>query len=439
MQLAGVADRMLTNPAGAERELRGIAHGLPLDDPSPDAAALRDAENREADRALATDAEEIPSFRSLSELQANPDLLAPPEAIAPRFAYRGRTTLLAAREKIGKSTLVAELAARVSDGGFFLGERCAQGTVLWCGEENVGDVVRRFGLFGADAEAVFILDLRAFGRDRVTTVCKAIELLRPTLVVIDTLVSLTSGIVDDSSSDSQVGPHVSRIAGLAARLDLACLMNHHSTKSGSGYHGSFVYAAMVDLVLQLTAPDTEGFTTMRSVKSVGRWDTSDFAVNYDRVAHRHSLGGAQRTLAERIVEFIEGHPGCSLSDVTKGTATRKTDASEAITKLKETGAVIDSGRGKSWKLEIGGNRSGTDREPITLSLEIMGTDGNRSGTGAEPIGNRTPHVVVPGSPFPIGEREPVPHARTVEYEPGSQAERDFLNARESKAKLGGAA
>jgi len=48
---------------------------------------------------------EAPLTRSLAELLADPDALNPPEPVIPRLAYRGRVTLLAAREKAGKSTV----------------------------------------------------------------------------------------------------------------------------------------------------------------------------------------------------------------------------------------------------------------------------------------------------------------------------------------------
>ena len=55
-----------------------------------------------------------PLYRSLAELLADPSLLQPPTIVADRFAWRGRVTLLAGREKSGKSTLSAFLVASVS-------------------------------------------------------------------------------------------------------------------------------------------------------------------------------------------------------------------------------------------------------------------------------------------------------------------------------------
>lgn len=53
---------------------------------------------------------------SLAEVLADPDAGKPPECVAPRIAWGGRVTLLAAREKAGKSTLASAIAAAVSSG-----------------------------------------------------------------------------------------------------------------------------------------------------------------------------------------------------------------------------------------------------------------------------------------------------------------------------------
>ena len=66
----------------------------------------------------------------LSELYERPELLEPPGAIVTGFLYEDRLTILAGREKCGKSMLMGFLAARCSH---FM-------RVLWLGlEEPLGD------------------------------------------------------------------------------------------------------------------------------------------------------------------------------------------------------------------------------------------------------------------------------------------------------------
>ncbi len=68
----------------------------------------------EPEVAVATTDADAPLYVTLAELLRDPAMLRPPEAVHERFAWRGRVTLLAAREKAGKTTLAAWVAAQVS-------------------------------------------------------------------------------------------------------------------------------------------------------------------------------------------------------------------------------------------------------------------------------------------------------------------------------------
>ncbi|MCX5760904.1 MAG: AAA family ATPase [Gemmatimonadetes bacterium] len=89
-------------------------------------------------------------YYTLGELVTRPELLAEPDPVVPPFLFRGRVTLLAGREKLGKSTLVAHAAAALSRGEEFLGATLAAGRVLWYSlDEGLNDTVRRFQALGA--------------------------------------------------------------------------------------------------------------------------------------------------------------------------------------------------------------------------------------------------------------------------------------------------
>ena len=291
------------------------------------------------------------SYRSLRELTEDPSLLKPPVPVLPKLAFKGRATLLAAREKHGKSTLLADGVVALSNGTAFLGEPCPQGITLWCGEEHTGDVVRRFVDLGANPDMIYVLDLRAYGEDRIDVVCKAIAALRPVLVIIDTLISLTAGIVKDSSKDSQITPIISRIAGLAARLDVACLLSHHSTKSGSGYHGSMAYGALVDCIIEMKAPSDDPKSPTRHVTSNGRWRTDDFTLRFSSVTRTYTLSSAM-TPIDRAVAFIRANPGCTKSQLEKDLGVRSAGLTRLRADLLASGIVRDVGVGRNWALEI---------------------------------------------------------------------------------------
>ena len=65
---------------------------------------------------------------------------AGPPTVARTIAHRGRVTLLHAREKVGKSTLLRAGVAAVTRGVPFLEQPTIPGRVLWVGEDLSGRV-----------------------------------------------------------------------------------------------------------------------------------------------------------------------------------------------------------------------------------------------------------------------------------------------------------
>src|SRR5439155_14612830 len=102
----------------------GWARDVPRPDPEVEASPAPAGSN-------AHQTVDAPFLRTLAQLLEDPDALKPPEATVPRLGYRGRTTLLFAREKAGKSTLMTAGAAALTGGVDFLGERCSPRSVLW--------------------------------------------------------------------------------------------------------------------------------------------------------------------------------------------------------------------------------------------------------------------------------------------------------------------
>ena len=108
----------------------GLEHDVPPPDPEVEASPASDAHAMPAG-SNGRPALDAPFVRTLAQLLEDPDALKPPEAMVPRLGYRGRTTLLFAREKAGKSTLMTAGAAALTGGVDFLGERCSPRSVLW--------------------------------------------------------------------------------------------------------------------------------------------------------------------------------------------------------------------------------------------------------------------------------------------------------------------
>ena len=97
-------------------------------------------------------------IRSLASILEDPEALRPPTVVVPRLAWAGRVTLLAAREKGGKSTTATASAAAVSRGGSWLDAVTATGSVIWFGlEEHTSDLVARVCEWDADPKRVHVL------------------------------------------------------------------------------------------------------------------------------------------------------------------------------------------------------------------------------------------------------------------------------------------
>src|SRR5262249_2250487 len=154
--------------------------------------------------------------------------------VAPRLAWRGRTTLLAAREKAGKSTLATAAAAAVSRGAPWLGDATAGGAVLWVAlEEHLADLVARMTDWAADPECVHVLDALAGRFDGMGALHAEARAIAPALVVVDTLSALVDAIGSrpDPGSSTAWTPIMAGLTRIARDTNAAVLIVHHARKS----------------------------------------------------------------------------------------------------------------------------------------------------------------------------------------------------------------
>ena len=109
-----------------------------------------------------------------------------PQVVARLIAHVGRVTLLHAREKVGKSTLIAAAVAAVTRGRPFLEQPTMAGDVLWVGEEAVGDVKRRLVQWDGDLARVFFVSRPSRDPTHESSLGRLVSTLRPQLVILDT-------------------------------------------------------------------------------------------------------------------------------------------------------------------------------------------------------------------------------------------------------------
>ncbi|MEZ4414633.1 MAG: AAA family ATPase [Gemmatimonadota bacterium] len=383
---------------------------------------------------------------SLAEILEDPDVLSAPTPVVPNLAWEGRVTLLAAREKDGKSTLAGAAAAAKSGGHRFLGSPLAPGVVLYLGlEEHVGDFARRMVQFGADPKRVH---LRQLVTSPLADLRASVRAVAPALVVLDTLAAFTESLDLDSGSAAAWTPIMTGIARVARESGAAVVLVHHGRKGGDGYRDSTAIGAGVDAILTLTT-DQQLPPSHRVLTSKGRMDlrprlTIELVEGEDGEPSYFRLAESELSLDARIVAFLEHNPESSQNAVREGVRAKNTEVGAAIRRLMAEGVVTDSGevhRGRRLSVcraagptaESDGNHNGTglgkhlipddSRSPARLittpgSEERQVSAGNHSGikvgtTSVEPIPGVLPGGAPVGGPLEAAGDTAARHALEI--------------------------
>lgn len=279
-------------------------------------------------------------FRTLEALRSQPSLLVQPRAALPSLAWAGRLSVLAAREKEGKSTLASSGASAVASGRTFLGQATIEGLVVWVAlEEHPADVVQRFTRFDANPSQVVIAEKLKAPLKEIE--CAARE-LRPVLIVIDTLAALAADLVRDPSSSSEWTKVMSRLARIARETDTAVLVLHHSRKSDGQYRDSSAIGAGCDVMLEMdTPPDA---TTGRRIRGRGRIHV-EREVLVRLIDNRFELSEGQGSVDDEVLAVVTVHPGLSKREVRNRVSRRGAEVDEALERLLNASRVVNDGDG----------------------------------------------------------------------------------------------
>jgi hypothetical protein len=286
-------------------------------------------------------------FVSLAELLQRPELLKPPLAVIPRLGHQGRTTLLAAPDKSGKSTLAAHAAAEATKRGVFLSETIGATTarVVWAGlEEAVGDTVMRFHVLGAVPENIKMVVLHS--PKLLEDIHALLEEWPADLLVLDSLTEyarVVKGTVPDDGDTSGWASVIRPLVHLTREFPvLSSILLHHPRRSDGQFRGSGEIAAAVDCLLEMRLPEKNEDPTVRHITGRARWQIQPFDVRFSD--GRYELaGGAQLSLDARILIHIEQKRGVSMSELRGLVGGRGKAVDEAVDELLRRGAIIDTG------------------------------------------------------------------------------------------------
>lgn len=285
----------------------------------------------------------------------DPARLAPPEAFVARFLHRGRTTMLYAREKRGKSTLVASLVAQLSRTGL---------RVLWLAlDEALGDVVRRLVHLGADVDRVVVPDVA----DAAGDLLAALQLTEGDafdLVVVDALAGLLARAVERVSDSGQIERALRPFIAATHRSRAATLLIHHASK-GNEYRDSTAIGAAVDIIAELRAPRSKGGdSTRRTLHVLGRLGPRDIPLTFDPVTAAYALDAPPedaraaappappapsappapaRPVPDRVLDAVRQHPGATARQVCRVARARHETVRAALDDLMRDGRVVNLG------------------------------------------------------------------------------------------------
>lgn len=299
------------------------------------------AREREELLARAERVAESAVVRTLAEILEDPDALKPPKAVVPRVAWENRVTLLAGREKLGKSTLASAVAASYSRGAFLFGQRCEQGSVLIFNlEEFVGDVAQRLVRFGADPENVLMVDRLI---DPLREFEELVRGLKPGLVIVDTLTAfadLTPEGAPDAGNASEWTSIMMALARPCRDSGAALLVLHHARKSDGKYRDSTAIGAGVDMILEMhEGKDAD----TRKVEAKGRFPVDNYS--FMLVGDALQLTDGELAIEARVLTYIINNPGEGTRKVRDGVGARASEVDEAVRVLLGSDSIHDHGTG----------------------------------------------------------------------------------------------
>lgn len=248
------------------------------------------------------------------------DLLSRPQAstvwLWHGYLPRGGVTLLSARAKQGKTTLVAHLVRAMLQGAPFLGLETALGSeekVAVLSEEPEGLVADRLRSLGLETERLLLaFKHRCHGRPLLDLVGEAIE-AAAALVVVDTMAAWTG--IEDENSAPEMEAALRPIISLCQEKGASLLLLHHLRKSdgpeGTAHRGSGHLVAMTDVALELRRPEGNAPAGRRVLKALSRYqETPEELVielddgAYSAVGSRKDMG--QRQAREALLAVLPG-------------------------------------------------------------------------------------------------------------------------------------
>ena len=270
----------------------------------------------------------------------------------------GGFSLVSAKPKVGKTTLVQALVAAIARGEPFLDRPTRKGRVIYLAlEEKRSQIKSNFEkLFaqsqGRGAENVYIHPANA-PENGLNKLSKITHRLRPVLVVVDTLFKLIQ--VGDGNDYASVNTALEPLANLARSTGAHLLAVHHNGKAeregGDAILGSTSIFGAVDAAILLNKRCDS--RTIMSTQRYGK-DIEESVLGFDPITRNFTLGRhiddhLATQAAEDLLEFLKEQktPLTEEEIDASGIIKTRTSAKRKILRgLVESGAVKRSESGR---------------------------------------------------------------------------------------------
>ncbi|TAH53760.1 MAG: DNA repair protein RadA [Chloroflexota bacterium] len=166
----------------------------------------------------------------------------------------GSAVLISGEPGIGKSSLMLQLAAELSN---------SLGAVLYISaEESTSQIKLRAERLNVNADTLYLLN-----ETSLEEISNHIINLQPKLVVVDSIQTITSDLIESAAGGvAQVKECGARLTQLAKQTNIPIFIIGHVTKSGS-IAGPLVLQHAVDAVLYLEGERYHAYRLLRSVKN----------------------------------------------------------------------------------------------------------------------------------------------------------------------------
>lgn len=288
-------------------------------------------------------------LRTLKDLLDSPEEKTP--FIVDNLLPSGGTSIVVAKPKVGKTTLLRQMALSISRGRIFLDRYTSQGPVIYFSvEEKVNEIRSHFKAMGADgSEPIYIFADRA-PRDTIEQLAPIIKEIKPALLILDTLFKIIR--VKDTNDYAAVSNALEPIQEIARNTGTHIMGVHHAGKGeregADGILGSTAIFGAFDTAIILGRSGNK-----RTIKSIQRYgsDLETSALLYDKATRSSMLGPEDWKVkaderADEVLSFIRkaGRPATS-AEIKEATGMDKEVLSRTLKSMVSSGKINVRGLG----------------------------------------------------------------------------------------------